>query len=98
MGSTSTKKPELVELRKLIPLRPWQTPPPPLTKLRGQQYMKLKKPIIKNGVKIYWHPKISEEEFEEQIEIPYAGIFEFFDKLVGGIKRWSDKFFGQIFS
>lgn len=93
-------EPKLIQLKDLIPLRPWMSPPLKFSELRGVQYMKLKKPIIKDGVKVYWQPKIlaNEDEVQEDV-IPHQGVFEFIDThVVNVLKRWIDKSLGQTFS
>lgn len=87
------QQPKLIELKDLKPLCPWKTPSPPLSELRGLQYMKLKKPILKDGVKVYWENKyLAEEDEELQVVISYQGVFEFIDKHgVKVIKRFIDK-------
>jgi hypothetical protein len=64
------------------------------------QYVKLKKPIVKDGVTIYWLPKSLVTEVEDpEIVIPYQGIFEFIDRhVVKAVKRWIDKLVGQVSS
>jgi hypothetical protein len=100
MGSLSKKQPKLIQLKDLMPLRPWKTPSLPLSELKGVQYVKLKKPIVKDGVTIYWLPKSLVMEVEDpEIVIPYQGIFEFIDRhVVKAVKRWIDKLVGQVSS
>lgn len=100
MASVRRQQPKLVELKDMMPLCPWKTPPPPLSKLRGGQYVKLKEPIFKDGVKVYWQPKSSAMEAEDdpEVEIPYQGVFEFIDRhVVNVVKRWVEKLVGQVF-
>ncbi|RHN77661.1 hypothetical protein MtrunA17_Chr1g0157161 [Medicago truncatula] len=93
MGSISKEKPKLISLKDLMPLRPWNSPPLPLSELRGRQYMKLKKPIFKDGVEVYWLPKIlaNEDEVPETV-IPFQGVFKFIDRhVLTVVKRWIGK-------
>jgi len=93
-------QPKLIQLKDLMQLRPWMPPPLQFSELRGVQYMKLKKQIIKDGVEIYWQAKIiaNEDEVHEDV-IPCYGVFEFIDRhVVNVIKRWVDKFVGQTFN
>lgn len=94
------EQPKLTQLKDLIPLSPWKTPPLPLSELKGAQYMKIKEPIFKNGVKVYWQPKYLDKEDEDpELIIPYQGLFEFIDThFVNVIKRWISKFVGQVSS
>jgi hypothetical protein len=100
MSSLCKQQPKLIQLKDLRPLRPWKTPPLALKELRGMQYVKLKKPVFKDGVQVYWLPKYLSNEVEEpEAEIPYQGVFEFIDRhFVSVIKRWIDKFVGQVSS
>ncbi|KAJ1425111.1 hypothetical protein SESBI_11226 [Sesbania bispinosa] len=83
MASLRTQQPKLIQLKDLMPLYPWKTSPLPLSKLRGGQYMKLKEPIFKDGVKVYWQHKVLEKEAEDlEFEVPYEGVFKFIDRHV----------------
>ncbi|KAJ1424190.1 tyrosine kinase family protein [Sesbania bispinosa] len=98
MDSLRIQQPKLIQLKDLMPLYPWKTSPLPLSKLRGGQYMKLKEPIFKDGVKVYWQHKYLEEEAEDlEFEIPYEGVFKFIDRhVVNVIKKWIHKL-GHVF-
>ncbi|KAK7283761.1 hypothetical protein RIF29_13507 [Crotalaria pallida] len=100
MTSLPTQQHELIELKNLMPLSPWNSQPQPLRKLKERQYVKLKKPILRDGVIVYWQPKIVEKEAEDlEFEYPYVGLFEFIDRyIVDVIKRWTDKLLGPILS
>ncbi|ESW32612.1 hypothetical protein PHAVU_001G002500 [Phaseolus vulgaris] len=76
MGSARTMhEPKLIELKDLRRLLPWNTPSLPLNKV-GRRYMKVKEPIYRNGVRVYWQQVIEEDE-EDQEE----GLFKFFNTL-----------------
>ncbi|KAK7376672.1 hypothetical protein VNO80_02086 [Phaseolus coccineus] len=80
MGSVPTMhEPKLIELKDLRRLRPWNTPSLPLSKVG--RYMKVKEPIYRNGVRVYWQQVIEEDEEDENpvYEIPYEGVFKFFN-------------------
>ncbi|KAM1423514.1 hypothetical protein TB2_015751 [Malus domestica] len=73
--------PSLLALKELIPLKPWKTPPPPLSQSRCGYYMK-----VKDGSRVYWTSKtaLHREANDDiiEVEIPYEGLFEFIDKFV----------------
>ncbi|KAJ1425110.1 tyrosine kinase family protein [Sesbania bispinosa] len=98
MASPRTQQPKLIQLKDLMPLNPWKTSPLPLNKLRGGKCMKLKEPIFKDGVKVYWQHKFLEKEVEDlEFEVPYEGVFKFINKhVVNVIKKWINKL-GQVF-
>ncbi|CAN6682897.1 unnamed protein product [Malus baccata var. baccata] len=88
--------PSLLALKELIPLKPWKTPPPPLSQSRCGYYMK-----VKDGSRVYWTSKTAlHREANDDIidvEIPYEGLFEFIDKfVVRKVRVWIDRLFGEI--
>jgi len=94
MASVQTHKPELIELKDLMKLRPWNSASLPLSKAGGR-YMKLKEPIYRNGVKVYWQPVIEEEEARNpRFRILCQALFKFFNtRIFCVIRRLLRKFF-----
>jgi hypothetical protein len=91
----SSRKSNLTQLTDLMPLQPWKTPSPPFNENhRNVQYIKLKEPLVtEDGSKVFWQPKRLHKEVDGlDIEIPYVGVFESFDKgVIKTIRRWIDK-------
>lgn len=84
-----------MQLRDLMPLQPWKTPAPPFNKKhQNGQYIKLKEPLVtEDGSRVFWQPKTMQKEADDlDIEIPYDGVFEFFDKsVIKTVRRWIDR-------
>ncbi|PON34904.1 hypothetical protein PanWU01x14_340440 [Parasponia andersonii] len=101
----STESERLVTLKELVPLHPWRTPSPPFPGNKNGQYVKIKKPILKDGrTKVFWAPKtlLRIKDYGEGIQdlkTPYEGFFEFVDNfLINNVRKWIDRLLGQIFS
>ena len=97
---STMSQPRLVTLKELVPLRPWSTPTPPFPGNQNGQYVKIKKPILKDGTMIFWAPKsLLRIEDHEDLNTPYEGFFKFVDEfLINNVKKWIDRLLGQIFS
>ncbi|XVF35906.1 hypothetical protein REPUB_Repub19eG0012000 [Reevesia pubescens] len=102
MSVPNHETPTLTTLKDLVPLYPWKTPTPPFSRSRSMVYSKVKEPLLKNGVRVYWRAmpvlhKEDEDEDDMDFEGPYGGSFEFIDKYVfKAIKRWIDRLFGEL--
>ncbi|XWS14417.1 hypothetical protein CRYUN_Cryun35bG0007900 [Craigia yunnanensis] len=90
----------LTTLKDLVPLSPWKTPTPPFTRSRSRLvYSKIKEPLLKDGVRVYWEamPVLQKEDDNVDFEVPYGGLFEFIDKYVfKAIKRGIDRLLGEL--
>lgn len=99
---SSESTPRLVTLEELVPLCPWKTPAPPFPGNQKGQYVKVKKPLLRDGTEVFWAPKrllLNEDEDIEGLAVPFEGLFEFCDAcIINNVKRWIDKLLGQIFS
>lgn len=88
-------------MKDLLPLQPWKTPSPsfPYQNQNGQ-YVKLKKPLVRDGTRVFWQVRMMQNEDDDlDIDIPYKGVFEFIDKwVIKTIRVWVDWLFGEIFS
>ncbi|KAM2491118.1 hypothetical protein PS1_042821 [Malus domestica] len=64
------RSPNLLALKELIPLKPWKTPPPPLSHCRYGKYME-----VKDGSRVYRALKIALQSEDNDnimnVEIPY---------------------------
>ncbi|KAG2698261.1 hypothetical protein I3843_07G142200 [Carya illinoinensis] len=95
----SAKQSRLMPLTDLMPLQPWKTPAPLFPEnYQNRQYIKLKKPVVRDGNKVFWQPetlvKRDDEDEYLDVEIPYEGVFEFFDKcIIKRIRVWVDKIY-----
>jgi len=100
MTSHSKEQPKLIRLKDLMPSYPRKTPQLPISELRGWQYMKLKEPIVKDGVKIYWQTKILAKEVEDpKVVAPNQGIFKLFNiYVVNVVKRLIGKIVAKVSS
>ncbi|QCD98753.1 hypothetical protein DEO72_LG7g30 [Vigna unguiculata] len=91
MVSVPRNEPKLIELKELMPLRPWNTPSLPLKKV-GVRYVKLKEPIYRDGVRVYWQTVIEEEDENHKFEIPYERLFNLLNKRFPHIITFVAKF------
>ena len=98
-----SEKPRLVALEELVPLCPWRTQTPPFPGNQKVQYVKVKRPLIKDGARVFWAPRAlifgNEDEDIKGLRIPFEGLFEFVcESVINYVKKWVDRLLGQIFS
>ncbi|RHN77949.1 hypothetical protein MtrunA17_Chr1g0160241 [Medicago truncatula] len=98
MASQSKEQSKLIRLKDLMPSYPRKTPQLPISELRGWQYMKLKEPIVKDGVKVYWETKRLANEVEDpKVVTPNQGVVKLFNiYVVNVIKRLIDMIVAKV--
>ena len=79
MGVPNYEAPTLTTLKDLVPLSPWKTPLPPFSTTRSLVYIKVKEPLLKDGVRVYWEAMTVLHKQDDDLDflIPYGGLFEF---------------------
>jgi len=71
-----------------MPSYPQKTPQLRISELRGWQYTKLKEPVVKDGVKVYWQTKRLANEVEDpKVVTPNQGVFNFLNIYVVCYKK-----------
>ncbi|XVE56216.1 hypothetical protein DITRI_Ditri03aG0219900 [Diplodiscus trichospermus] len=99
MNLLKYETPTLITLKDLVPLSPWKTSTPPFCRSCCPIYIKIKEPLLKDGVTVYWQAMAVHREADDiDFEVPCGGLFKIIDKHVfKAIRWWVDKMFGELF-
>ncbi|GLU04628.1 hypothetical protein SLE2022_217660 [Rubroshorea leprosula] len=98
MVCISIERPRLESLKDLTSMPGPRSPCPQYPGFLKTRYVKVKEPVFRNGVRVYWDEvPLHKEVGDEESEVRCFGVFRFLKvQVIGTIRRAFDRYFGVL--